>query len=146
MILNTTHYNPEHKQIINVLIGSSFSLVQKLKMKGVGSGRMIIDKVSPNMQSMINKVSDINYTNIELRSKGILVMINKGLKNYTWIIPYYQLAINKINGYSIHAQGKFVHFKNNKMLRENKKFFDKLLNEKLRYDMDFTMPKIHLVK
>ncbi|MCT4630778.1 hypothetical protein [Winogradskyella sp.] len=146
MILNTTHYNPEHKQIINVLIGSSFSLVQKLKMKGVGSGRMIIDKVSPNMQSMINKVSDINYTNIELRSKGILVMINKGLKNYTWIIPYYQLAINKINGYSIHAQGKFVHFKNNKMLRENKKFFDKLLNEKLRYDMDFTMPKIYLVK
>jgi hypothetical protein len=115
-------------------------------MKGVGSGRMIIDKVSPNMQSMINKVSDINYTNIELRSKGILVMINKGLKNYTWIIPYYQLAINKINGYSIHAQGKFVHFKNNKMLRENKKFFDKLLNEKLRYDMDFTMPKIYLVK
>ena len=50
-----------------IVIGSSFSLVQKLKMKGVGSKRMIIDEVSPNMQSMINKVSDINYANIELR-------------------------------------------------------------------------------
>ena len=88
MILNTTHHNAEHKQIIADLIGSPFSLVQKLKMNGVGSKRMIVDEVSPNMQSMMNKVSDINYANIELRPNGILVMINQGLKNFTWIIPY----------------------------------------------------------
>ena len=55
MIINTTHHNPEHRQIIADLIGGPFSLVQKLKMKGVGSKRMIIDEVSPNMQSMMNK-------------------------------------------------------------------------------------------
>nr|WP_282043255.1 hypothetical protein [Winogradskyella flava] len=140
MILNTTHYNSEHKQIIADLIGSSFSLVQKLKMKGVGSKRMIIDEVSPNMQSMMNVVSDINYANIELRPKGILVMINQGLKNFTWIIPYYQLVIYKVNGSSLHAQGRFIHFRNNKTFKENKKFFDKLLNEKVKYDMQFAMP------
>ena len=111
MILNTTHTNTEHKQIIADLVGSSFSLVQKLKMNGIGSKRMIIDKVSPNMQSMMNLVSDINYGNIELRPKGILVRINKGLNNFTWIIPYYHLVIYKIIGSSIHAQGKFVHFR-----------------------------------
>ncbi|MDT0557601.1 hypothetical protein RM697_03020 [Ichthyenterobacterium sp. W332] len=141
MIINTTHHNTEHKQIIADLIGSPFSLLQKFKMKGVGSKRMIIDKVSPNMQSMMNKVSDINYANIELRPKGILVMINQGLKNFTWIIPYYQLTIYKVNGSSLHAQGRFVHFKNNKTFKENKKFFDKLLDEKVRYDMLFAMPQ-----
>ena len=140
MILNTTHFNSEHKQIIADLVGSPFSLVQKLKMKGVGSKRMIIDEVSPNMQSIMNTVSDINYANIELRPKGILVMINKGLRNFTWIIPYYQLVIYKVNGSSIHAQGRFIHFRNSKTFKENKKFFDKLLDEKVKYDLQYSMP------
>lgn len=141
MILNTTHYNPDHKQIIADLVGDSFSLVQKLKMKGIGSKRMIIDEVSPNMQTMMNRVSDINYANIELRPKGILVMINQGLKNFTWIIPYYQLVIYKVNGSSLHAQGRFIHFRNSKTFKENKKFFDKLLDEKVKYDMQYAMPE-----
>ncbi|WP_296356563.1 hypothetical protein [Winogradskyella sp.] len=140
-IINTTHHNPEHRQIIADLIGGPFSLVQKLKMKGVGSKRMIIDEVSPNMQSMMNKVSDLNYANIELRPKGVLVMINQGLKNFTWIIPYYQLVIYKINGSSLHAQGRFIHFRNSKTFRENKKFFDKLLDLKVKYDMQVSMPQ-----
>ncbi|MBT8245159.1 MAG: hypothetical protein HKP48_04475 [Winogradskyella sp.] len=140
MILNTTHFNKEHKQIIADLVGSEFSLVQKLKMKGVGSKRMIIDNVSPNMNSIMNIVSDLNYGNIELRPKGILILINQGLKNFTWVIPYYQLVLYKTNGSSIHAQGKFVHFRDNKTFRENKKFFDRLLDEKVKYDMEFSMP------
>lgn len=138
MILNTTHHNPDHKKIISDLIGNPFSLVQKLKLGGIGSKRMIIDEVSPNMQSMMNLVSDLNYGNIEMRPKGILLMINKGLKNFTWIIPYYQLVIYKTNGSSIHAQGRFVHFRNNTTFKENKKFFDKLLDQKVKYDMEFS--------
>ena len=140
MLLNTTHHNPEHKQIIADIIGSPFSLVQKLKMNGIGSKRMIIDEVSPNLQSVMNLVSDINYGNIELRPKGILIHITKGLKNYTWIIPYYHLVIYKINGSSIHSQGNFVHFRINKTFKENKKFFDKLLDEKVKYDLQFSIP------
>jgi hypothetical protein len=140
MILNTTHHNADHKQLIADLIGNSYSLVQKLKLGGIGSKRMIVDEVSPNMTSMMNLVSDINYANIELRPKGILIMMNKGLKNFTWVIPFYQLVIYKTNGSSIHAQGRFIHFKNSKTFKENKKFFDKLLDEKVKYDMAFSMP------
>ena len=141
MIINTTHHNTEHKKIIADLIGSSFTLVQKLKLGGIGSKRMIIDDVSPNMKSMMNTVSDINYANIELRPKGILVMINQGLKNFTWIIPYYQLVIYKTNGACIHAQGKFVRFRNSKTFKENKSFFNKLLDKKVEYDTQYTMPQ-----
>jgi len=141
MIIDTTYYSSEHKKTITDIVGSSFSLVQKLKLGGVGSKRMIIDDVSPNMKAMLNVVADLNYANIELRPKGILVMINRGLKNFTWIIPYYQLVIYKVNGSSIHAQGKYVHFRNSKTFKENKKFFDKLLNEKVKYDMQYAMPQ-----
>ncbi|SDR89167.1 hypothetical protein [Winogradskyella sediminis] len=141
MIINTTHFNADHKQIIADLVGSPFSLVQKLKMNGVGSKRMIIDKVSPNMQSMMNLVADINYGNIELRPKGIVIRINKGLSNFAWIIPYYHLVIYKINGSSIHAQGKFVQFRPDKTFKENRKFFDKMIDEKVKYDMLYAMPK-----
>lgn len=140
MILETTYHNPKHKEIIKDLIGSPFNLVQKLKLGGVGSKRMIIEEVSPNMASMLNQVSDINYANIEIRRKGILIMINIGLKNFTWIIPYYQLVIYKVNGSSLHAQGRFIRFRNNITFKENKKFFDKLLNEKVKYDMQYAMP------
>lgn len=141
MILNTTHSHPEHKQMIADLIGEPYTLVQRLKLGGIGSKRMIVDEVSPNLHSVMNIVSDINYANIEMRPKGILILMNKGLKNFTWIIPYYQLVIYKVNGSSIHAQGRFIHFKNNKTFKENKKFFDKLLDEKVKYDMQFKMPQ-----
>ncbi|MDG4716501.1 hypothetical protein [Winogradskyella marincola] len=140
MLIDTTHYNSEHKQIIADLVGSPFCLVQKLKLRGVGSKRMIVDEVSPNLQQVLNIVSDINYGNIELRPKGILIHITKGLKNFTWIIPYYHLVIYKINGSSIHAQGKFVHFRANKTFKENKKFFDKLIDQKTKHDMLYKMP------
>lgn len=141
MLINTTHYDKEHKQIIEDLVGAPFSFIQRIKMNGIGSKRMIVDEVSPNLKSIMNAVADLNYANIELRPKGILIMINKGLKNFTWIIPYYQLVIYKVNGSSIHAQGHFVHFRNNKTFKENKKFFDKLMDEKVKYDMLYAMPR-----
>ena len=140
MILDTTYNDNKHKILINDIVGQPYSLVQKLKLGGIGSKRMVINEVSPNIQNIMNTVSDVNYANIELRPKGILIRINKGLKTFTWVIPFYQLVIYKINGSSIHAQGKFVNFKDNKTFKENKKFFDKLLDEKVKYDMQYAMP------
>ena len=134
MVLNTTHSNKDNKKIINKMVGNAFSFIQSLKLKGIGSKRMVVDNVSPNLRLFLNKVSDINYSNIELRPKGVLVHITKGHQNFTWVIPYYQLVLYKSDGSSIHAQGRFIHFKNNKMLKENKLFFDKLLNEKIKFD------------
>ena len=137
MVLNTTHTNKENKELLNALVGKAYSFLQSLKLKGVGSKRMVIDNVSPNLKHLLNTVSDVNYTNIELRPKGILIHITKGLQNFTWAIPYYQLVIYKADGSSIHGQGRFIHFKNNKMLKENNLFFDKLLNEKIKFDEQY---------
>lgn len=138
MILDTTYTNKNHIELINDLVGKPFGFLQSLKMKGIGSKRMIIEDASPNMKGYLNTVSDVNYANLELRPIGVLIRINKGLKNYTWVIPYYQLVIYKTNGSSIHAQGRFIHFRNNQTFKENKAFFDKLLDQKVQYESQYS--------
>ncbi len=144
MIFDTTYKNKEDIELITDLVGKPFRLLQAVKMGGVGSQRMMIDTVSPNMQQYLNKVADINYANIELRSGGILVHLNKGLQNFSWAIPYYQLVLYKTDGSSIHAQGRYVKFTRNKLFEENKKFFSKLLDIKVQYDIDFKSPTMSL--
>ena len=131
MIYDTTYNNKEAKEVFEVLLGKPYTFLKALKLGGVGSKRMMIEQVSPKFSSIMNNVSDINYGNIELREKGIIVHINKGLKNYSWAIPFYQLHIYNTQTFSIHAQGNFVQFKKNNLLRENKSFLDKLVDLKI---------------
>ncbi|WP_375238903.1 hypothetical protein [Aurantibacter sp.] len=142
MLLDTTYYNKGNDNFINDKVGKAYSFIQSIKMKGVGSKRMIIDKVSPNLNYIVNNFSDTNYGNIELRPKGIIIHITKGQKKFAWIIPLYQLVIYKINGASIHSNGKFVHFRNNKTFKENKDFFDRLLKIKIHYDKQYNFTNV----
>ena len=123
-------------------MGKPYSLIQAIKRRGVGSKRMIVDKVSPNLNSILNTVSDLNYANIEMRKNGILIHTTKGLKNFTWAIPFYHLVLYKTDGMSIHAQGKFIHFKKSKTFYENKKFLSSLLNEKVLFDEQYKIPVV----
>jgi hypothetical protein len=43
----------------------------------------------------------------------------------------------KINGASIHAQGKFIHFRNNITFKENTSFLKKLLKRKAEFDQQY---------
>lgn len=137
MIFNTTLKNKDATATMNDLLGKPYSFVKAIKLGGVGSKRMIIDAVSPGFLKLINAVSDINYGNIEIREKGIVIHINKGLKNFSWAIPYYQLHTYKTEGFSIHAQGNFVRFKSNKLLKENKNFIDKIINCKIENNKQY---------
>jgi hypothetical protein len=137
MIVDTTYSNKKTNQLINDLVGKPYSLFEIFKMRGIGSKRMIIEEASPNFQTYLNSISDPTYANLELRPNGLLIRINKGLRNFTWVIPFYQLVIYKTNGSSIHAQGKFIHFKNNITFKENKWFFDKLLDKKVEFEEQY---------
>lgn len=139
MIFNTTHKNKDAETTINDLLGKPYSFFQSVKLGGTGSKRMIIEEVSLSFLRFMNTVADINYGNIELREKGIVIHITKGLKNFSWAIPYYQLHTYKTDGFSIHAHGNFVRFKNNKLLKENKKFIDKVIGFKIENDKQYQL-------
>lgn len=134
MLLNTTYRNKNNTELINEVVGKPFTFLERMKLNGVGSKRMIVDEVSLGFKQLLNTVSDINYANIELRPSGILVRINKGLQTFTWVIPYFHLAFFKTSQGSIHAEGKFLRFRRNTTYKENKKFFAKMMREKIKYD------------
>ena len=131
MILDTTYTDKNQDELINDLVGSPYSFIQAIRLKAIDCKGLLIDEVSPNLNEYLNEESDLNFANIELRPFGIIIRLNKTLKNNSWIIPYYNLVIYKNNGVSIHSQGRYIHFKKNKTLKNNKAFFDKILDQKI---------------
>ena len=136
MLFNTTHKDPEQRQLIDELAGKPFSLWKKIKMGGVGSGRMIIEEVSPKLQQTLQNGHDLNYANIELRPRGILVRITRRLDNFAWVVPYFRLHMYKTNGISLHANGQFIFFRKDQMLHNNSGFFKKMLELKSEFTKD----------
>ena len=103
MMYNTTHKNDEIAQLINTKVGPPFSFLERIKHKGIGSKRMKVVTTSFQLMKYLNKVSDINYLNVELRPKGIILHITKGLQSFSWPIPFYQLVFFKGDDFSFHA-------------------------------------------
>ena len=135
MIYNRTHFNEEEEKKINNILGNSFSFLQILKLRGVGSSRLIIHSVSENLSHTINKVSDINYCSIELRPYGILVNITQQLNLFSLIIPYYKLVIFNSETFSIHADGSNIKIIKDKHYLNNKNFISKMMKLKISVDV-----------
>jgi hypothetical protein len=130
MIYNRTLFDKDEAKEINTILGNSFSFLQILKLRGIGSSRFVIDSVSEKLSQTINRVSDINYCSIELRPKGILVNITQQINLFSWVIPYYKLVIFNSNTFSIHANGSYIKMVKDKNYSNNKKFISKMLKLK----------------
>jgi hypothetical protein len=127
MIYNRTYFNKKDEKEINETLGNSFSFLQILKLRGVGSSRFIIHSVSENLSHTTNKVSDINYCSIELRPYGILVNITQQLNLFSWLIPYYKLVIFNSDTFSIHSDGSNIKIVKDKNYLNNKNFISKMI-------------------
>ena len=90
----------------------------------------MIREVSPKLNLGNLKFSEIDYGNIELRPKGIIVHYTKKLESFSWVIPYYRLAFYNSQSFSIHANGNFIQFLKNKNYKTNKKFIEKMITLK----------------
>lgn len=95
MILNVSHNDPEIKFRIKKLVGAPFPLIARLKMKRVGSPKLLITKASLDIQHILNIDQSTNTCNIELRPFGIIIGFQKRLETYNLVIPYYKLTIYK---------------------------------------------------
>jgi len=130
MLFNTTHKNEDYDIESASLVGKPLNLMQRIKQGSIGSSRLMIHKISPKLNLSKLKFSEIDYANIELRPKGIIVHFTKKLERFSWIIPYYRLVVYNTQSFSIHANGNFIQFLKNKNYKENKKFIDKMVQLK----------------
>jgi len=130
MLFNTSYKNKDYTKESTHIVGKAFSFFEKLKMGGVGSSRLVIHELSTKLQPQNMQSIAINYANIELRPKGIIVHFTNRLDRYSWIIPYYRLNVYSNKTFSIHSDGNFIQFKKNKNYLDNKKFIGKMTDLK----------------
>lgn len=127
MILETTLQEDETLQHINQKVGNSYSFWQRLKMGGIGSKRMMVEKASTHFDDYLSMNEDLTYVNIELRPKGILLHFNKRLRQFVWAIPYADLQVVTQPEFRIEAKEVFLQFEKNRYLIQNKEFIERLM-------------------
>jgi hypothetical protein len=93
----------------------------------------MIEELSAKLQPKNMHSAAINYANIELRPKGIIIHFTNRLDRYSWIIPFYRLVIYSTQTFSIHSNGNCIQFKKNKNYQDNKKFIHKMTDFKNNY-------------
>lgn len=110
MILNISHNNKEIKRKIDEAVGSPFTLVERIKQKGIGSPKLVIKASSITIYNLLQLDQNRNTCNIELRPKGIIIGFQKRLETYALVIPYYKLHIYKGEAeiYSFHKDHYFI--------------------------------------
>tara|TARA_B100001059_G_scaffold116858_1_gene117131 strand:+ start:334 stop:741 length:408 start_codon:yes stop_codon:yes gene_type:complete len=133
MLLNLSYNDQSLKEKINLSVGSPFSLLERFKKKGVGSPRLIISESSINIHNLLILDKNINFCNIEMRPKGIIIRFRSLLETYGLVVPFYKLKLykGKANQYSIYNDSTFIKIEVKKI--DDHAFFKKLSTEKNSY-------------
>ena len=76
MLFNVSYNDEKIKNKINSLVGDSFSILERLKKGGIGSGKLIITKADKEIENLLILDKNINYCNIEKRKNGIIIMLS----------------------------------------------------------------------
>ena len=131
MLINISYSDKLIEKKINSMVGSPFSLTDRIKKKGVGSPRFKINKSSKKINNLLVLDQNINYCNIELRPKGIIIRFRSLLETYGLIIPFYKLNIHKekSNQYSVFYESSFIKLDVSNDIEHS--FFKKLITEKV---------------
>ena len=132
-LYNITYKNKETEKEINAEMGKPFGLIEKLKLGGIGSRRMIIENFSEDIKNLALKVSGIQYAKIELRPNGIIVHINQGIYTHAWTITYFRLSVFNGDFFTIHGGGSHIQFNKEKSWKENKEFLQKIVKLKSEF-------------
>ena len=121
MLRNISYNNPKIKKEIESAVGSSFNILERIKMKGIGSSNLEIVDCSEEIKNLLILDNNNNKCNIEIRKKGIIVRFRALLETYALIIPFYKLKLFKgeSNVYSIYIDNYYI-----KVLANNKNVHD----------------------
>ncbi len=129
LLRNVTYNNPDIKNEINRLVGKSYPLIQRFKMRGTGSPKYLITGASNSFMEKLMLDNNLNYINIEIRPGGIIVFFRSLLETFGWIIPFNRLEIKKKDkNFELRSGMDFMVFENNLKYNSADKFLEKVFN------------------
>lgn len=113
MLLNVSYKDNEVTRKIDTALGKAFPLMKRIRMRGIGSPKLILNEASSQISDLMNLDNNRNVCNIEMRPNGIIVGFRSKLNSYALIIPYYKLVLYKGKGdeYSIYKDNYFFKIK-----------------------------------
>ena len=127
MLKNISYNNPKIIDEINNYVGKPYTILKRLKIGGIGSSKLIINSADSIIENLLNLDNKLNYCNVEIRPKGIIIHFKSLLETYGLIVPFYKLKIFKgrANEYSIYIDNFFI--KVNASEQNEHDFFKKIL-------------------
>ena len=132
MLVNNTYNDPELKKTLTEQVGKSFNIIERIKLGGIGSPKLLITGCSVEISNLLSLDNSLNTCNIELRPKGILVGFDVRLTTYLLIIPFYKLSIykGKTEEYSIYKDNYLIKFRAKNKDTAIHNYIKKVLNYK----------------
>ncbi|WP_421764903.1 hypothetical protein [Ekhidna sp.] len=123
MIFDTSYSDKKTTRKINTAVGPPFSWKDRWKMKGIGSRRMTVSKISEEYKDYMNADHYISTANIELRPKGLIIHFRVKLQAYSWIMPRDSMKIIYDGALKLEKDGRFIQFNE----PGNEKFIDQMI-------------------
>lgn len=132
MLLNVSYNNKQISQKINTEVGKPFPLATRIKMRGIGSSKLIITETSVQINNLLILDNNRNQCNIEMRPNGIIVGFRSLLESYALVIPYYKLVLYKGTSeeYSIYRDNYFIKIEAKAKDKATHNFMNKILAAK----------------
>ena len=112
MIKNLSYNSKKNKKLLLEIVGRPLSFIERLKLRGIGSNKLVITDASKEIVDLLRLDNNINYCNIEIRKNGIIIRFRSLLETYGLIIPFYKLVIYKGESkiYSFYKDKHYVKF------------------------------------
>ena len=110
MLFDTSYSDKRITRQINEAVGLPFSFMDRIKMGGIGSRRMVIEAISEEYQKYLKAEHYQSHANLELRPKGLIVHFRHKLESYSWIMPYDSLEVETKLSLRLSSDGKFISF------------------------------------
>lgn len=109
MLYNLTYNDSKITAEVCGYVGKPFGLIDNIKLNGIGSPRLDIEKSSAQIQELLSFDHNRNFCNVELRPKGIIIRFRSLLETYGLVIPYYKLVVFKPgNSVTFHMDHHFI--------------------------------------
>ena len=105
MLLNISYNSDKNEELILSLVGKPYNIWSLFQIGKIGSPRLQIISASKEISKLLSYDNNIDWCNIELRPKGVIIRFRSLLETYGLIIPYYKLTLFKSdsNEYSFYC-------------------------------------------
>jgi hypothetical protein len=95
MLVNDSYNHKEVNRQVIKAVGKPYGLLERLKMKGIGSPRMLIVESSPQIDALLKLDNNADWCFIEMRPDGIIIRFRSLLETFALVIPYWKLVLYK---------------------------------------------------